>query len=636
MESESSRALAPGGALSRLIEGFSPRAEQQAMAHAVERAIEAKEVLICEAGTGTGKTLAYLCAVLSSGCKAIISTGTKNLQEQLYRKDLPLALDALGVGSRVALLKGRANYLCQHRLAVNRAQPSLDPREQDDLTRIVEWTSWTQTGDIGECADVPEIAPVWPKVTSTVENCLGADCHFFEECHVLTARRRAIESDIVVVNHHLFFADMALREEGFGELLPGVDVVVFDEAHQLPEVATRFFGVSLSATQLRELCRDTSAAGLTEAADYPEVPQAIRVVELSVSDFRASFRGRKGRVAWPEVAEVKQVADALDRLVLSLAQLAEALSVVSERGKALEGCQRRCSGLINRLQELAMSDNQGFVQWLELNARGFVWYSSPLEIADLFAARVDASECAWVFTSATLAVKDSVAHFAERLGLADYESRIWDSPFDYRHQSLCYIPEGLPEPRETDYGQRMLEASVPVLKASRGRAFLLFTSHAALTLAHEYLRTHIDFPLFVQGTAPRDELLRQFRDSSNPVLLGTSSFWEGVDVRGEALSCVIIDKLPFAAPDDPLLQARLNAIREQGKDPFMSYQLPQAVIALKQGAGRLIRDEGDCGVLMLCDTRLFSKSYGRVFFHSLPDMPVTRSLREVNDFLDTI
>ena len=636
MHSESTRALEPGGALSRLIEGFSPRSEQQAMAQAVERAIEAREILICEAGTGTGKTLAYLCAVLDSGAKAIISTGTKNLQEQLYRKDLPLALDALGVRARVALLKGRANYLCQHRLEVSRAQPSLDPEEQENLTRIVEWTTWTQTGDIGECSDVPEVAPVWPKVTSTVENCLGADCRFFEECHVLTARRRAIESDLVVVNHHLFFADMALREEGFGELLPGVDVVVFDEAHQLPEVATRFFGVSLSATQLRELCRDTSTAYLSEAADYPEVPQAVRVVELAVSDFRASFEGRKGRVAWPEVADAKPVCDTLDGLILSLAQLAETLSVVSERGKALDGCQRRCAGLIDRLQGLSSSDEQGFVKWIELNPRGFVWYSSPLEIADLFATRVEAAGCAWVFTSATLAIKDSVEHFAERLGLTDYQSEIWDSPFDYRHQSLCYIPDGLPEPREADYGQRMLEASVPVLEASRGRAFLLFTSHAALTLAHDYLRTRINFPLFVQGTAPRDELLRQFRDSSNPVLLGTSSFWEGVDVRGEALSCVIIDKLPFAAPDDPLLQARLNAIREHGKDPFMSYQLPQAVIALKQGAGRLIRDEGDCGVLMLCDARLFSKSYGRVFLNSLPDMPITRSLDNVSEFLATI
>ena len=636
MSSESVQVLEEGGALSRLIDGFSPRAEQQAMARAVERAIEAHEVLICEAGTGTGKTLAYLCAVLGSHCKAVISTGTKNLQEQLYRKDLPLALDALGTTARVALLKGRANYLCHHRLAVSRSQPSLDSGEQADLSHIDEWTSWTPTGDIGECTQVPENAPIWQKVTSTVENCLGAECHFFEQCHVLKARRRAIEADIVVVNHHLFFADMALREEGFGELLPGVDVVVFDEAHQLPEVATRFFGVSLSATQLRELCRDASHAYYAEAGDYQEIPDAVRLLDIAVSDFRSSFDGRSGRVAWPEVSDSKKICAAADALVLGLTQLSDALSVISERGKALEGCQRRCVDLTERLIRLRVTDDQDSVQWLELNPRGFVWYSSPLEIADLFASRVAAEACAWVFTSATLAIKDSVEHFAERLGLTDYGSEIWDSPFDYRHQSLCYIPQGLPDPRDTDYVERMLEACVPVLTASRGRAFLLFTSHAALGLAHKYLQTRIDYPLFVQGTAPRDELLRQFRDSPNPVLLGTSSFWEGVDVRGEALSCVIIDKLPFAAPGDPLLQARLNAIREQGKDPFMSYQLPQAVIALKQGAGRLIRDEGDCGVLMLCDSRLVSKSYGRIFLHSLPDMPVTRSLDEVRDFLATI
>ena len=587
MSVESVQALEEGGALSRLIDGFSPRVEQQAMARAVRDAIESRGVLICEAGTGTGKTLAYLCAVLSSGCKAIISTGTKNLQEQLYGKDLPLALDALGAVPRAALLKGRANYLCQHRLDVNRLQPWMDPEEQDALTRIVEWTTWTQTGDIAECTEVPENAPIWPKVTSTIDNCLGADCRFFEECHVLKARRRAIEADIVVVNHHLFFADMALREEGFGELLPGVDAVVFDEAHQLPEVATRFFGLSLSATQVRELCRDTITAYHREAADYPEVTEAVRGLEASLSELRSCFKGPAGRVGWPEVADSKEVREAVDAVASSLTRLTDGLSVVSERGKELESCQRRCIGVAERLQRLRSTDSQDSVQWLELNPRGFIWYSSPLEIADLFASRVAGEACAWVFTSATLAIKDSVEHFAERLGLTDYESEIWESPFDYRHQSLCYVPEGLPEPREEDFGQRMLEASVPVLNASRGRAFLLFTSHAALTSAHKFLQSRIDYPLFVQGSAPRDELLRQFRESANPVLLGTSSFWEGVDVRGEALSCVIIDKLPFAAPDDPLLQARLNSLRTQGRDPFMSYQLPQAVIALKQG-GRSI------------------------------------------------
>lgn len=636
MVSEALQALEVGGRLSSLIDGFSPRVEQQAMARAVEHAIEGREVLICEAGTGTGKTLAYLCAVLGADCRAIISTGTKNLQEQLYRKDLPLALDALRINARVALLKGRANYLCQHRMDITANQPSIDLEEQAELAQIVEWTTWTQTGDIGECSDIPENAAIWQKVTSTVENCLGVECRFYEKCHVLHARRRATEAHVVVVNHHLFFADMALREEGFGELLPGVDVVVFDEAHQLPEVGTGFFGISVSASQLRELCRDVSAAYQVEAGDYPEVLDAISRLAMSVSEFRSHFQSKSGRVAWTDMSESTTVCDAVFGLELALRELGDALSVVSERGKALEACNRRCIGLIERLLRLRATETEKSVQWLELNKRGFVWHSSPLEISDLFAARVTAEECAWVFTSATLAIKESVEHFARRLGLTEYTSAIWDSPFDYRHQSLCYIPTGLPDPRDPEYVEQMLNASVPVLNATRGRAFLLFTSHAALARAHTFLKTRVDYPLFVQGTAPRDELLRQFRISHNPVLLGTSSFWEGVDVRGEALSCVIIDKLPFASPDDPLLQARLKAIRDQGKDSFMDYQLPQAVIALKQGAGRLIRDEGDCGVLMLCDSRLLEKSYGRIFLKSLPEMPITRSLNDVRAFTATI
>ena len=628
--------LAADGALSHLIEGFSPRSQQQAMAEAVKRAIDGYEVLICEAGTGTGKTLAYLCPLLASGRKAIVSTGTKNLQEQLYRRDLPLAAKALQAPVRIALLKGRSNYLCQHRLGVSHHQPSLDPVEQDELARVEQWAGWTQTGDIAECTEVSENALVWPKVTSTVENCLGTQCEFFDECYVLRARRDAIEADVVVVNHHLFFADMVLREEGFGELLPGAQAVVFDEAHQLPEIATRFFGVSLSTTQLRELCRDTLAAYHTEAGDLPELPERVAAVEKSIADLRLCLGAKSKRLAWVEISASVKVQDRVDELKFSLTGLADGLEVVAERGQALASCEKRCASVIERIDLLSLTTESDSVRWLELSAHGFIWHLSPLEVSGAFSARVLAQQCAWVFTSATLAIGDSVEHFADRLGLTGYASEIWDSPFDYRHQGLCFVPQTLPEPRDPAYGIGVLEASIPVLEASRGRAFMLFTSHAALTQASVYLNDRIEFPLLVQGRAPRDELLRQFRTTANAVLLGTSSFWQGVDVRGEALSCVIIDKLPFAAPDDPLLQARLHALRRQGKEPFISYQLPQAVISLKQGAGRLIRDEGDCGVLMLCDPRLLSKSYGRVFLESLPPMPVTRDIDEVRAFLATI
>ncbi len=617
--------LGSDGALARLLPGFAPRPQQQAMARAVEEALTDFKVLVCEAGTGTGKTFAYLVPALLSGRRVIISTGTKSLQEQLFHRDLPLVRRALAVSAKVALLKGRANYLCRHRLTT--ARDVLRSGSADvagDLVRIGAWAGGTRSGDIAEVPDIPEDAPVWRQVTSTAENCLGQDCPELSDCHVLKARRAAADADLVVVNHHLFFADMALRDEGFGELLPGADAVILDEAHQLPEVASQFFGLSLGSRHLAELARDSVAAYRQEAGDDPGLPAAAHALEQALHELRLGLGVDARRGAWQALRADTGIANRVDALRTALDGLKRLLEQHAERGKDLQSCHRRCADLIQRMEAVTGPPDAKHLQWFETHVRSFSLNLTPLDIADVFSSQITARRCAWVFTSATLAVGRSFEHFAARMGLSGQAEGIWDSPFDFSRQALCYVPGAMPDPNSAGYTARVVDAAVPVLEASRGRAFLLFTSHRALREAASSLAARVRFPLLVQGQAPRTQLLQRFRNTPNAVLLGTSSFWEGIDVRGETLSCVIIDKLPFASPDDPVLQARLAAIREQGGNPFFDYQLPRAVIALKQGVGRLIRDVSDRGILVLCDPRLFSRSYGRVFLDSLPPLPIIR------------
>ncbi|HSW52909.1 MAG TPA: ATP-dependent DNA helicase, partial [Sulfuricaulis sp.] len=469
-------------------------------------------------------------------------------------------------------------------------------------------------------------------VTSTRENCLGSQCPKFRNCHVNAARREALAADVVVVNHHLFFADLALREEGFGQLLPGVEAVIFDEAHQLPEVASNFLGISLSSHQLVSLCRDSIAEDLKEHSGVAGLPAAAQALEKAVADFRLTFGVEPRRDAWDKLENARAVHAALAEVKTRLMNLSAALDQAAGKGQGLANGARRASDLLDRLLMISESTPSDYVAWFETTARSFMLYLTPLDIAASFRSHTGNGKKAWIFTSATLAVKKSFAHFQARLGLEDAETGLWDSPFDYAQQTLLYIPSGLPVPSAPDYTDRVLDAALPVLRASRGRAFILFTSHRALKAAAARLRDALDYPLLVQGDAPRSELLRRFRELGNAVLLGTSSFWEGVDVRGEALSCVIIDKLPFASPDDPVLQARAAAMEQAGRSPFADYQLPEAVITLKQGVGRLIRDESDHGVLVLCDPRLLSKGYGKTFLASLPPMPSTRDLAEVQRF----
>ncbi|MBA3581837.1 MAG: ATP-dependent DNA helicase [Gammaproteobacteria bacterium] len=608
---------------------FAPRAVQQALADAVAETLDNNNVLVAEAGTGVGKTFAYLVPALSSGLRIIISTATRHLQDQLFHRDLPNVKRMLGVSVDAAQLKGRANYICLQRLEM----PTLGrdtAEETAQLSTIRKWLPLTQQGDIAELESIPEAASIWPRVTSTAENCLGSECPRFNDCFVVKARRRAQEANIVVINHHLLFADMALKEEGFGEVLPSAQAFILDEAHRLPEIASHFFGSSLSTRQFSEWTNDIVAAQLKDAPDAGELRDHAQQAMTAMRDFRLSFGAEEQRGYWQSPAKGAQ-ADALLRWQNALQTLDDSLQAFSERSEALQKCASRSDAY---LQSLAAFNAPAIdaVQWWETTRQGITLHQTPLEIGEIFKNHRERYQAAWILTSATLSVAGDFRHFNARMGLQEPRCESFDSPFDYPQQGLLYVPEALPEPNDPTFSDAFIEAIVPVIEASQGRAFVLFTSHRALNYAARVLAKRIDFPLFVQGEMPRGQLLDAFRDAGNGVLLGTASFWEGVDIRGEALSLVIIDKLPFAAPGDPVLQARLEAIRRKGGDPFNQYQLPQTAITLKQGAGRLIRDVHDSGVLMLCDVRLVQKGYGKRLLAALPPFRRTRSLTQVTQF----
>ena len=628
--------LGADGLLSRTIEGFAHRPQQLEMAEAVSETLEQGSVLIAEAGTGTGKTFAYLVPALLAGQKVIISTGTRNLQDQLFLRDLPRLREAMASPVQVALLKGRANYLCIHRMETALLDDRGHSRENLRwLLKIRDWAGVTERGDIGELADVPEDAAIWPQVTSTTDNCLGQDCNAWSRCHLVEARRRAQEADVVVVNHHLLCADFAIKDDGFGELLPGADAFIIDEAHQLPEVASSFFGTTVSTRQILELTRDTEDEYHREAGDLPALPDQLDKVARSARDLRLAFGQAVRRGAWAEVETDAGITAALEDCGERLDGLRELLDTIEGRGKGLDSCLERCNKLLRNLDQL-VSPEEGSedIRWFETYLQSLRLNSTPLDVAEVFGMQMQRHPAAWIFTSATLAVGESFEHFQHQLGLFDAATRKWDSPFDYPEQALWFVPRGMPQPSDPGYTDAVVDLVLPILEASAGRAFLLFTSHRALRLAADRLRDRIDLPLLIQGSAPKAELLERFVEHGNAVLLGTASFWEGVDVRGDALSVVVIDKLPFASPGDPVLQARLDAIKARGGNPFMQHQVPQAAIALKQGAGRLIRDPRDRGVLVLCDPRLLRKGYGQTFLDAMPAFARTRELEQVLTFFD--
>jgi len=617
------------------VENFAPRAGQQDMAEAVEEAIADGNVLIAEAGTGTGKTFAYLVPALRSGKRVIVSTGTKTLQDQLFHRDLPRVREVLGARLRASLLKGRANYLCLYRLDQTHKEGRLASREQvAHLQSLRAWAQRTGSGDRGEFAEVPEDSPLWPRVTSTAENCLGTECPMFGDCFVVKARRAAQEADLVVVNHHLLFADLAIKQEGFGEILPGAHAFVLDEAHQIPELAGVFFSTSVTSRQIGEIAQDALAECGSVTGALASLQQPIEAIAPIVKRARLALDLLPPKGAFTQIDNDAATGTELRALAEALHALANALAGQAERSRGMASLHERAEALCQRLADVLDGGASDWVHWYELSSHGFSLHATPLDLAPPLRALREQSRASWIFTSATLSVAGNFDHFSRQLGLDDPVALSLPSPFDFARQTLAYLPKGLPDPNAPDYTERVVAAARPVLDAARGRTFLLFTSHRALRRAAELLAA-APFPLFVQGTAPRHQLLTRFRESGNGVLLGAASFWEGVDVAGEALSCVIIDKLPFAAPDDPVLEARLSALRESGGNPFFEWQVPAAVIALKQGAGRLIRDVADRGVLMLCDPRLTSRAYGKLFLKSLPPMPVTRELADVQAFFES-
>ena len=626
------------GALAQVVPGFRARPFQLEMAEAIQKVIKNQEVIVSEAGTGTGKTFAYLVPALLSGGKVIISTGTKTLQDQLFGRDIPTVRDALKVPVTVALLKGRANYVCHHHLERAKLDGRLPTRDDVmHLARIESFARISNTGDRADLAEVPENAGVWPLVTSTRDNCLGSQCGHYDQCFVMKARKQALEADVVVVNHHLFFADVMLREESVAELLPACNTVIFDEAHQLPETASLFFGQSVSTTQLIDLARDARIEGATSAKDFPALPAAANVLEKAARDLRLAFEDGGARLPATAVKQRKAVSEALAAACDKLTGLAETLHSQAARSDGLAQCFERADALRGQLAGWREDADAALVRWVEVFHQSVQFNATPLSIAEIFRKQVEAQAKAWVFTSATLSVNGDFSHYVNELGIEAAQTASWASPFDFEKQSLLYVPQELPDPNTPDYTAAVVAAALPVVEASRGRAFLLFTSLRAMREAHglladEFKRRGWEYPLLVQGEGSRTELLLRFRKLGNAVLVGSQSFWEGVDVRGEALSVVMIDKLPFAPPDDPVLAARIAKINAEGRNAFMEYQLPRAVISLKQGAGRLIRDETDRGVLMICDPRLLSKSYGKRIWRSLPPMTRTREVADVVEF----
>ncbi|MFQ5635169.1 MAG: tRNA (adenosine(37)-N6)-threonylcarbamoyltransferase complex dimerization subunit type 1 TsaB, partial [Gammaproteobacteria bacterium] len=612
------------GPLARCLDGFAPRPEQLAMAQDVQCAIRSGRNLVVEAGTGTGKTLAYLVPALLSGHRIVISTGTKTLQDQLFHRDLPTIGRALGRPLEVRLLKGRANYLCRYRLESSRdglgeAGAGSVARELAPLQR---WADRTRTGDISEMTEIGEDSPVWPRVTSTVDNCLGSRCPRFDDCHVFAARQAARDADLVVVNHHLLMADLTMKDEGFGELLPGADAVIVDEAHQFPRVAQGFFDVGVSSGQVRDLAGDLRAEALRAGLFDADLDRLLDGVQHAGDDARAALPRTEGNIAWADAGP--EFAAALTALGEVFADLCARLGDVDPGHAGLARCAERSAAMVAALGDIGEADEGAALRWVRCGGRFFAAHVTPLDASSEIRGLLEARPCTWIFTSATLAVRDDFRHFTSRIGIAgdDIASRQIASPFDYPAIARLYLPTGLPNPNSKDYTDRSVAAMRAAVGASRGRAFLLFTSHRALRRAAEILsgETDFDFPLLVQGQMPRTRLLERFARLERAVLLGTATFWEGVDIRGHQLVLVAIDRLPFASPGDPMLAAKLESIRSHGGNPFRDYQLPEAVLSLKQGVGRLIRDYDDFGVVMICDPRVREKSYGRDFLASLPAM----------------
>jgi len=641
--SDLSAIFSANGLLAQAISDYRPRAQQLEMAETIAQAMENQEILVTEAGTGTGKTFAYLVPALLSEGKVILSTGTKTLQDQLFQRDIPTIRAALKIPATVALLKGRANYICHYHLERTLESDHIhfaSRNEVKHLGMIERYARTSSHGDKSGLDKVPENASIWQYVTSTRENCLGSDCPNYKQCFIMEARKRALSADIIVVNHHLFFADVMLRDEGLSELLPACNTVIFDEAHQLPEVASLFFGESVSSGQVLTLARDTLTEAALGAQDFAPLPDATAEVEKAALDLHLTIPEKQLRLSSTLALHRPGFRPALRLLQEKLTLLVNILETQAVRSQGLESCWQRAQVLLTKIRQWhEPTETQKFVRWIETFSQSLQLNATPLSIAETFNKQLTASVRAWIFTSATLSVKKDFSHYNQMMGLVEAKTASWDSPFDFQHQALLYVPNQLPDPNTPQYTESVIQAALPVIRASQGRAFFLCTSLRAMQQVYELLQAafeqeQLEFPLLLQGQETRSAMLDRFRRLGNAVLIGSQSFWEGVDVRGRALSLVIIDRLPFASPDDPVLSARIDKFNHEGRNAFMEYQLPHTIISLKQGAGRLIRDENDRGVLMICDPRLVTKPYGKRIWQSLPPMKRTRDLTETIHFLE--
>lgn len=626
--------FAADGALALAIPGFKPREPQRQMAQAVSEAIENKHELVVEAGTGTGKTYAYLAPALRSGKKVIISTGSKALQDQLYSRDLPTVARALKFKGQVALLKGRSNYLCLERLEQqSMVGGELAVQAMSDLVHLRGWSSETVDGDISTCGGVAEDSTIWPMVTSTNDNCLGSDCPVYKDCFVVKARRKAMDADVVVVNHHLFLADMVVKESGFAELIPEADVMIFDEAHQVPDIASQYFGQQLSSKQLIDLAKDITIAYRTEVRDVQQLQKSADRLSQSAQDFRLALGDPGFRGNLRDIMNNPNIQRALLLLDDALELCYDVAKMSLGRSALLDAAFDRAALYRGRLKRLKDVTQPGFSYWYECNSRHFILALTPLSVSDRFREVMDERPASWIFTSATLAVNEKMTHFVERLGVSSAKTMILESPFDFASQALLCVPRNLPSPNQPGGAKQMARMLLPLIEANNGRCFFLCTSHQMMRDLAEQFRAMLTLPVLLQGETSKGQLLKQFIAAGNALLVATSSFWEGVDVRGDVLSLVIIDKLPFTSPDDPLLKARMEDCKLRGGDPFDEVQLPDAVITLKQGVGRLIRDVDDRGVLVICDNRLVMRPYGAVFLNSLPPTPRTRDIQQAVEFL---
>ncbi|STY62966.1 ATP-dependent DNA helicase [Mannheimia haemolytica] len=628
-------AFSDNGLLSQNISGFRPRQAQLEMAQAVAKAVKFATPVVVEAGTGTGKTFAYLVPALLSGKKTILSTGSKNLQDQLFNRDLPTIQKALKYKGKIALLKGRANYLCLERLDQVTAMGVLgDKSVLTDLKKVSKWQNATKTGDLSECITIAEDSPILPQLVSTTESCLGSDCPHFKDCYVVQARRKAMEADVVVVNHHLFCADMAVKETGFGELIPEAELVIFDEAHQLPDIASQYFGQSLSSRQLFDICKDTNIVYRTELKDLAQLGKAADHLMKVVQDFRL-LMGGEGQIRGNlrELFRDKKVVDGLVKVAENIDFLSEVVKKSLGRSETLDKIFERLAEVKIQLKKLMDTGVTGYCYWYEANGRSFGLHITPLTVADKFGEQLKNQQIGWVFTSATLEVGGKFDHFCQRLGIENAEQLVLQSPFDYQNQSLLCVPRYLPDTNKSNTLTALGQLLKPVIEANKGRCFLLCTSYYMMRGLADFLREHSSLNVLLQGETSKSRLLEKFVKEDHSVLVATQSFWEGIDVRGDDLSLVIIDKLPFTSPDEPLLKARMEDCKIQGGDPFNDIQIPEAVITLKQGVGRLIRDVTDRGVVIICDSRLVMRNYGQTFLKSLPPSRRTRDLGYVIQFL---